>query len=236
MKTIPLKLATSAVLLAVLSACGGGGSSGAVDQPAVAATPEAVSAAPATTTVVPTVVAVAPVVANPLEKYVGVWKGDCNQAARGTFTITNPRNDGTLDASSKEEVYEKFGCTGSVISTGIADPGTIKITFLETVQTATIKNQLGQIRTGSIDRVTRSYPASSYTFTGAGFATNVVDGKATIWTIPLADGNTQNYRIQNPAETITGGVALFDKDLYILRAFDIPSNTYPISVRAVRLN
>ncbi len=151
--------------------------------------------------------------------------------------MTNPRNDGTLDVSSKEEVYDNADCTGAVIATGTPSPNLVTVVFLETVAGATLKPQAGgQGLVGTIDRVTRSYPTSTYTFVGAGSAVNFVNGVATIWSVPLASGGSTNYRIQNPADTITGAFAILNNDLYVLRAFDASTNSYPVSVRAVRSN
>ena len=230
MKTITLKFAASSLLLAVLSACGGGSSS-AVDQPTVAATPSAVTAAPVATTAAPDAVApAAPTVARPLDKYVGVWKSDCSQAARTTFTITNPRNDGTLDVSTRDDVHDKFGCLGAIIATVTPNPNAATIAFLDAVPTAPMRNQFGQILNGAVDRTTISHPAFTNVFTGPGS----VRLNANNWTIPLDDGNTMSFGIQYPAASTSGGFALLNKDMYVLRAFDTTTNAYPITLRAVR--
>lgn len=232
MKTITLKFAASGVLLAVLSACGGGGSTNAVEQSTVAITSDAVSPAPVTAAVAPAVVSVAATTTNPLNKYVGVWKDDCSQAMRTTITITDPRNDGTLDASTRIDVHDKYGCLGAVIATVIRTPNIATITFLETVSTARMRNQLGQVFIGAVDRTTVSVPAFTNAFTGPGS----VKFNANTWTIPLIDGNTMSFSIQDPAGTFAGGFAVFNKDLFALRPFDSTTNSYPISGRAVRLN
>ncbi len=214
MKTITLKLAASGVLLAVLSACGGGSApvpplpNGVVlttSIPSPATPMDSTATAPTTVVITPATSAAG---ANALAKYVGSWKYCDDKYIRSTDIITPTAGSNTLDVNSIIEVFANANCTGAVRATGRFNKPNTTIKFINTVDGATVKLLSAETIKASVDRVDYVMPARSLSFVGEGVQLKNIGGSISVWEFVNPQGNTVQWNTNMTAGTSQGGLLL----------------------------
>ena len=220
MKTITWKLATSAVLLAVLSACGGGGSAPLPTLPnqvvltnSPAATTNSTGTSPTTVVITPATSAAG---ASALAKYVGNWKYCDDKYVRGTDIITPTAGSNTLDVNTTIEVFANANCTGAVRATGTFNKTNATIKFINTVDGATVKLLSAETIKASVDRVDYVLPARSLSFVGEGVKLKNIGGSINVWEFVNPQGNTIQWNTDIAAGTSQGGLLLRNDKLELL--------------------
>ena len=184
MKKLLAVLAGSAA--ALLTGCGGGGSSDAGNSNA----------------------------GSTLAPYVGTWQAPCDEHERQTLVVTAKADgSGAMELTYTIETYLKTGCSSTLLGTetmtakmsatpdGVAD---VLVKLTENGATSTVR----------IDKLNLSMPAYAFNVTGPGVQYVKKDGKQQ-WCIEYDGGSTclldEGMR---PAQTIKGGILLRDNKLY----------------------
>lgn len=156
------RLFIAGVIVAGLSACGGGGNASTAP---VAATP-----------------------ATPLSAYIGNWASSCHMHQIDSRTIA--RTPGTTDSISiayQTDYYVNHDCTGAVIGTW-TQSANVTAVYSGTVESSIVFTEGSAAVAHSVDKVIARLPQHTWLVTGTGVVHLVADGEAQ-WCIEYIDGD-----------------------------------------------
>lgn len=212
--------------VAVLAACGGGGSGGpdaSASQPPASASSPPVSPFPA----------VSPANAQ-LAKYEGVWRKECDNHMQLTMTATATTGT-TFSVTRKEEYFNNADCTGALVATGSFGQPDEAVQYTGTLANASVTLQTGEIVIADVEPATAVLAKASFTFEGDGVkSTYDVSGTA-FARIEYADGG---YAVVQRAaligQTTHGALLLRNGELLALVPIGDSTSSFQVNHRYIR--